>query len=268
MNDTTKKIAGTAGSLILLGSMGAGAVTAFAEEAPEAAPQSAEAVEGASAVRATAEAVQGDFSFTQAAVDSNEAIARAMGAATYLCGGSVFEGDDFVGDVEAWPIAVGGDVENGFVATVADLQADPEAQKSIMGCSCAGNPADGSASVNAEVTGVAVAHLLEMAGVSETANTVVFRSADGYEVALPLRYLTQHYCPVVFAVNDSPLVQTVGGANQLWLGSTSARYFAKNIVSIAAETRQTPPPAPGSEEAGDTYANLPNIGVFFGGDVA
>ena len=114
MNDTTKKIAGTAGSLLLLGSMGAGAVTAFAEEAPEAAPA----------------------------------------------------GDE------------------------------------------------------------------------------------------------------LFGVNDSPIARTVGGANQLWLGSTSARYFAKNIVSITVETRDEAPAAPGSEEAGDTYANLPNVGVFFGGDVA
>ncbi len=268
MNDTTKKIAGTAGSLLLLGSMGAGAVTAFAEEAPEAAPAGDELLLSEGVQRASAEAVQGDFSYTQTLVSSNDAIARAMGAAAYLCGNGAFEGDEFTGDATQWPIAIGGDVQNSYVATVAELQADPEAQKSIMGCSCAGNPADGSASVNAEVTGVAVAHLLEMAGVEADANTVVFRSADGYEVALPMRYITQHYCQVVFDVNDSPIARTVGGANQLWLGSTSARYFAKNIVSITVETRDEAPAAPGSEEAGDTYANLPNVGVFFGGDVA
>ncbi len=56
--------------------------------------------------------------------------------------------------------------------------------------------------------------------------------------------------------------------NQLWLGSSSARYFARNIVSITLEARQTPPPAPGTPEAGDTYANLPNVGVAYGGEIA
>ncbi|MCI8424625.1 MAG: hypothetical protein HFJ72_03030, partial [Adlercreutzia sp.] len=65
MNDTTKKIAGTAGSLLLLGSMGAGAVTAFAEEAPEAAPAGDELSLSEGVQRASAEAVQGDFSYTQ-----------------------------------------------------------------------------------------------------------------------------------------------------------------------------------------------------------
>ena len=268
MREATKKIAGVSGSLILLGSMGAGAATAFAEEAPEPpVPAGPEAVEGVAAERVSESVVEGAFAFTQTEVSATDAIARAMRASAYLCGSGALEGE-YAGDASAWPIAVGGEVANSFVATVADLQADPEAQKSIMGCSCAGNPADGTASVNAEVTGVAVARLLEIAEVSADANTVVFRSADGYEVALPLRYVTQHYCPVVFDVNDSPIAQSVGGANQLWLGSTSARYFAKNIVSITAECRQTPPPAPGSEEAGDTYANLPNVGVFFGGEVA
>ncbi|WP_282191618.1 molybdopterin-dependent oxidoreductase [Adlercreutzia caecimuris] len=270
MNEATKKIAGTAGSLILLTSMGAGAAVAFADEAAPApaAPEAAQAEGTLELSQATQAVVEGDFSFTQEAVSSNEAIAKAMRASAYLCANRAFEGEAFEGDVSQWPIAVGGDVERAFVATVEELQADPDAQRAILGCSCSGNPADGGASVNAEVTGVSVAMLLEKAGVSAEANTVVFRSADGYEVALPMRYITQHYCPVVFDVNGSPIAETVGGANQLWLGSTSARYFAKDIVSITAETRQTPPPAPGSEEAGDTYANLPNVGVFFGGDVA
>ncbi len=98
-------------------------------------------------------------------------------------------------------------------------------------------------------------------------NTVVFGSADGYEVALPLDYVFNRYAPIVFDVNGAPLAESMGGVNQLWLGSTSARYFARDIVSITLESRQTPPPKPGSAEAEDAYANLPNVGVFYGGTV-
>ena len=69
-------------------------------------------------------------------------------------------------------------------------------------------------------------------------------------------------------VNGSPIAQSAGGTNQLWLGSTSARYFARDITGITLEKRQTPPPAPGSDEADDEYANLPNVGVYFGGEIA
>lgn len=69
-------------------------------------------------------------------------------------------------------------------------------------------------------------------------------------------------------VNGSPIAESAGGTNQLWLGSTSARYFARDITGITLEKRQTPPPAPGSDEADDEYANLPNVGVYFGGEIA
>lgn len=63
------------------------------------------------------------------------------------------------------------------------------------------------------------------------------------------------------AINGEKLDASIGGDNQLWLGSTSGSYFARDIVSISIETRQTPPPAPGTAEAGDSYANVPNVAI-------
>ena len=272
MQDTKKLIAVGTGSALALAGLGMGAVAAFATADAPAVPATpaaeAPAVESASAFQTVeASEVQGTFAYTQSEVTPIETIARALGdAPDYLCGNQGGTLTDV--SAEDWSIAVGGDVENPYSATVAELQDDPEVQSVLMGCSCQGNPADGNASVNALVTGVAVNILLDKAGVAEDANTVVFTSADGYEVALPLRYVTQRYCPIVFDVDGSPIAESVGGTNQLWLGSTSARYFARDIVSITVESRQTPPPDPGSEEAGDAYANLPNVGVSFGGEVA
>ena len=109
--------------------------------------------------------------------------------------------------------------------------------------------------------------LFEMVQPEAGANTVVFTSADGYEVALPLSYVVQRYSAIVFAVNDAPLVESVGGTNQLWLGSTPASYFARDIVAIELQERQTPPPSPTSDEARAELQNLPNIGVLYGGEV-
>lgn len=72
----------------------------------------------------------------------------------------------------------------------------------------------------------------------------------------------------MFDVNGSPINETVDGTNQLWLGATSARYFARDIVGIRVEARDKVPAAPGSPEADDTYANLPNVGIAFGGEIA
>lgn len=210
----------------------------------------------------------GPFSpaYTQDEVSSNEAIRKAASASKYFCASQ--GAPEAAVAAEDWVISVDGAVANPYAMTVAELQDDEAVQKHLMGCSCSGNPADGIASVNAKVTGVSVTTLLKKAGVESGANTIVFTSTDGYEVALPLSYVSTRMCPIVFDVNGSPIAESAGGTNQLWLGSTSARYFARDITGITLEKRQTPPPAPGSDEADDEYANLPNVGVYFGGEIA
>jgi len=123
---------------------------------------------------------------------------------------------------------------------------------------------NGQSSINADVTGVAFETLMDRAAVRDDANTVTFISADGYSVSLPLSYVSQRYTILVYNINGAPLEDSVGGTNQLWLGSTSARYFARDIVEISFSHEQTPPPAPGSEAAHENYANTPNTGVIAG----
>ena len=211
--------------------------------------------------------VEGDFSYTQSEVTSNEEIQKNIGeASAYLCGANP-SGDDSEAAVEDWAIAVQGDVQNPYSATFAEMAENEELQTVLMGCACAGNPTDGRAVANAEVTGISVLKIIEYAEPSEDVNTVVFTSADGYEIALPVKYLEMRYCPIVFDVNGSPISDVMGGTNQLWLGSTAASYFARDIVSITLEERQTPPPSPNSDEAREAYQNLPNVGVLLGGEV-
>lgn len=212
--------------------------------------------------------VQGSFSYAQAQVTSNEEIARVFaGASHVLCGSTIFA-EYGAEEAAAWPLAVVGDVSNPLETTVGELAATSEIQSILMGCTCAANPADGLASIEAMVEGIPVTVLLQMAGITEQANTIVFVSDDGYEIALPLSYVTSRYCPLVFKINGSPLADSIGGVNQLWLGSTAASYFARNVIEIRVETRSVLPVAPDSEEARESFQNLPNIGVKFGGEVA
>lgn len=265
MSETTKKIASVAGSAVLLTGLAAAPIATMAQDAtaseqPEAAvihtcemePQMVQNL-----------AVHGTFTFTQTALTPVGDIARVMNdGAKYLCG-STFTGTEAAAAGE-WPITVGGAVENGFSATLQELEENGRFEV-VMGCSCAGNPGDGSASVNAEVTGITVNSIMEAAAVERGANTVVFTSRDGYEVALPLTYVAQRPSLIVFAVNGEDIADSIGGSNQLWLGSTSAKYFVRNVSDISFEVRDEAPPIPGTEAAGDTYANVPNIGIAYGG---
>lgn len=266
MKETTKKIAGTAGSALLLASMGAGALVALPAQDAVAEPAAGEAAQvqsDASELMRQA-VVEGAFSFTQAAITPTEIIRATFASAPiYLCGSDTAAADATAVEPGQWSIAVGGDVANGFTATLDEMAEEGSAQLT-MGCTCAGNPADGRASVNADVLGVRMAYIEYLAQPAEDVNTVVFTSEDGMQIALPLRYVQNHFSLIAYDVNGEPIANSVGGSNQLWLGSTAASYFARNVVAIDYEARQTPPPMPGTPEAGDTYANLPNVSVSEG----
>lgn len=216
----------------------------------------------------TLNVVQGDFAFTQTEVSPNAVIAAVADASKYLCNSKGHMAKDDSVLTQDWQIEVRGAVENPGAFTFADLASSEEVLQTLtMACTCMGNPTDGRATANAEVTGFPVSAILQKVGVAENANTIVFSSADGYEIALPLKYVANRYCPIVFDINGAPIAEVVGGTNQLWLGATSANYFARDIVGITLEERQTPPPSPSSDEAREAYQNLPNIGILFGGEV-
>ena len=146
--------------------------------------------------------------------------------------------------------------ENGQVVEVL-CEYDPDSR--------GGNPADGRATANAAVTGVSVYDLLEAAGgVSSGANAITFVSSDGYEVTLPLSYVLQRASMIVYQLNGEPLSASVGGTNQLWLGSTSARYFASDVVEVRVTCEDEIPAIPGSPASGDHASNVPNVGVTAG----
>lgn len=260
---------GTTSALALSGMTAGVAVAAPADDAVSVDPIFAS--EEASAYYktdiVTLDTVQGDFAFTQGEVSSNKTIASIANASKYLCNAAGHLAKDDSTLAEDWQIAVRGAVQDPAAFTFEELASSDAVQKLTLACTCMGNPADGQMSANAEVTGFPVSVILEEVGIAEGANTIVFTSADGYEVALPLEYVASRYCPIVFDINGAPIAEVIGGTNQLWLGATSANYFARDIVAITLEERQTPPPSPSSDEAREAYQNLPNVGILLGGSV-
>lgn len=263
------------GTAILVAGMGAGIALASTATADAAAATVATPTTQAQAATTVAtqavqlETVQGTFGYTQSEVASNDYLAKHFAEGSkYLCGANATTEQV---DAEDWTITVDGAVSNGYSATVEEIASSDAVQSVLMGCSCAGNPVDGQSTANAMVNGISALIMINMASPSADANTVVFTSSDGYQIALPLSYLETHYAPIVFDVNGSSIAESMGGVNQLWLGSTPASYFIRNVSKITLETRDEAdiPANPTSDEARAQYStNLPNVGVLFGGEVA
>lgn len=246
---------------------------AQAAEGPEGADvAAAEAVESQGQVAAVNQVsnIEGTFSWNQDVVVDNPTLRKVLyeGVSSYLCGvhgnvadvaagaaslnRPVVEGEKIVA------LKVSGDVGASFVASIDEcLEQAPI--KTTLGCTCAGNPADGRASANAEVTGFSVKALIERAQPSDEANTITFTAQDGYGVSLPLSYVMQRHSVIVTEVGGATVDEALGCQNQLWLGATSARSFVRDVVSIEITCEDVVPEIPQAEGC-----NQPNVGVLSG----
>ena len=268
MGETTRRVSGIAASFAMLAAGAVPATQAMAQE--DVGPLQASGfcvqqvgAEGEAATVKTVDHVEGTFAYTQGEVADNASIARHIyKAANVLCGSGpecIATGQTSALDAAQWTISIGGDVQNAFSATMEELCAAGPFQQ-VLGCSCAGNPADGRASANARVAGFTLASLLEKARPCEGANTITFVSQDGYKISLPLAYVTQRASVIVYEMNGELMADSMGAANQLWLGSTSARYFAQNVVEVLVTAEDEVPAAPGAGSQSEG-ANLPNVSL-------
>lgn len=199
----------------------------------------------------------GMFTYTQDAVSSNEQISNVFRkVVSVLCSNGVME----TADPSAWTLQVSGNVENGFSATLGELSEDASDSK-VFTCACSNNPAGGNAIATADVEGVSIRGLLVKSRPAPNVNAAVIRCADGMEQTFPLDYLIRNDALVAYAVNGESLSKSVGGANQLWMGSSAGRYFARDVVEVRFEALSVVPEAPSFEPNEFEYVNRPNIGI-------
>ena len=163
MKSQTIKTLGGVMSAVALISGGAGVAQAATVDSAAPAPAMpvvTAASDSGAPTEAPARAVEGTFSYTQDALSSNAEISGVFcKAAATLCASLPTYGCEAV---KAAAVTVAGPNAS-FTATVDELAGEEEATSYVMACSCATNVAGGGAIANAEVEGVSLETLVQMA---------------------------------------------------------------------------------------------------------
>lgn len=150
--ENTKKMAGIAGTMLLVAGMGAGAAATAVQQAQAAPAVSAAAAhEGQTATaQGDAAAVAGTFSYGQNVVTGNATVKAVFSkAAAAMCVAMPQYTQKCV-DVTAMQVA---GPAGSMAAAVGDLVSGDE-QSSLMACACSTNGVGGGAIANADVSGI------------------------------------------------------------------------------------------------------------------
>ena len=204
--------------------------------------------------------VEGQFAFDQDVITPSDEVFNLFGTAvTGICASpaapSIVEGE-----AEEWTISVDGDVENSFSAKLNEL-AEKSSQTSTMACACANNPAGGSLIANAQVTGIPMKDIVEMAGLHEGVNTVSVISDDGYAQPMPLSYMLERDALLVYQINGEDIPAAQGNPVQLWMPSSVAKYFTRRVMEVRFTSEDEEPALLTDSAREGEYVNRPNIGI-------
>lgn len=210
MNQKTKRVlSGASGALMIVSGA---AHTALAETGYGV------SVREADTEYVTVANVEGKFGFNQNHVTPADEIFNLFGTA--VTGVCAKPDDAFSSTKTDYYVNVGGKIAYSYTV---DLKAQA-AQTRTMLCACA----TGRATANAEITGVKLADVLELAEMDADVNTVAVRSSDGYVSKLPLRYALEKEAMLVYKIGD----EAVPSGTQLWVPETVAKYFTRDVVDI------------------------------------
>ena len=130
-------------------------------------------------------------------------------------------------DIETYTLAVEGLVGEPLELTYDEVLADRESFKKVVTLNCV----EGW-SVDILWEGVKVADVIDQAGVAPEANTVIFRSVDGYSTSLPLAFVRDNDILMAYKMNDVALPPERGFPFQLVAESKWGYKWAKWITEI------------------------------------
>ncbi len=205
--------------------------------------------------------VEGTFAYDQNVVSPADDVYSIFGTAvTGACAKPGFVvGDEDV--IEDRYINVSGTMKRAYQVNLSVLE-EKQSEQRIMACSCATGPAV----VNANVLGIPVSKIVNLAEVETDANTITFRGADGYGMSMPLSYVLEKDAMLVYEIGGEKLPD--GQRNQIWMPETVAKYFTRNVVGIELSHEAVQPVVDGAEEAYQAKINILNDvkGAFAVGD--
>lgn len=160
-SSSIKKASAVIGAVALVGASAASVAPALADTAAPSAAVVQVSGSGAEKSGASAVNMQGSFSFDQGATSSNASITKVfVKASATLC----MSMPSYGAAALTQAIAVSGDVDSAFAATVAEMAADADARAMVMACACSSNVPSGGAIINAEVSGVPLEYIANRAG--------------------------------------------------------------------------------------------------------
>ena len=178
--------------------------------------------------------VAGKFEFDQNVVTPADEVFSLFGSVvTGLCAKPDFaigEGDSLVN--------IGGDFIEGYTVDIKEKAA----QVKTLLCSCA----TAAATANAQITGVLLKDVLELAKLDERVNTIAVKGADGYTAKRPLKYALDKEAMFVYQVGG----KDIPSGKQFWVPETVAKYFTRNAVEIELTAEAEVPVV---EEREDAY---------------
>lgn len=170
--------------------------------------------------------VKGEFHFHQDELTPSDEVFSLFGTvATAACAKPGFAFDGVKS--EEYYINVKGQVKKAYSLTLEQIKAR-EAREEVMKCSCT----SGMALATTLVTGAKVSDIVEMAEIEEGVNTITFKSADGYGLAMPLQYVLDKEALLVYKIGDTELSAENGGQLQVWMPDTVAKYFTRQVTEI------------------------------------
>ena len=169
--------------------------------------------------------VEGAFAFDQNVISPSDKAFNLLGTVmTGVCAKPDFVFEEGYEDLGTHYINVSGHMKESYTVTLEEMEGDEET--TVMSCSCA----TGTAVINAEVGGIPLSSILQLAELEEGANTVTVRGSDGYGIAMPLSFALDKEAMIVYRVNgeDLPAYEST----QMWIPGTVAKYFTRDVVEI------------------------------------
>lgn len=183
--------------------------------------------------------VRGEFAFDQNVITPPDEVFNLFGtAATAMCAKPGFAFDN--AKVEELYLNFSGAIKKTQTVSLAALQ-DQGTEERTLKCSCA----TGAAIANAQVVGVPLKNIMQIVDAEEAANTVTFRSGDGYGIAMPLTYALEKDTIFVYKIGESD----VPSGLQVWVPKSVARYGPKKSNDISHEISLIP------EDTNESEAN-------------
>jgi DMSO/TMAO reductase YedYZ molybdopterin-dependent catalytic subunit len=134
-------------------------------------------------------------------------------------------------DAASWNLAVTGLVETPLSLSYADLRGRPSIEQ-YQTLECISNEVGGNLMSNARWTGTSLADLLQAATIKPTADSVIFRCADGYSDRL---HLTQALGPralIAYDINGERLPQAHGFPARLLVPGLYGMKNGKWLTSL------------------------------------